>query len=234
MLHCILRPISVQVPGNMLAEMPKSPTFAIMMDRISFRAAGFVLFVSIGAASAAHAGDQARSIINSIDSKSMNELFEALPRQPDAALTNIMPVAPNKFRFLFIWPASNPLMTYDRVGRSFAERFAAFASQMQPLATGFCLPAPNIFFGTGTYGEEEVNIAYRDIEVHYQFGWQPPCEGRYIKAAEIEKLLAPQPFPGGLGALPRDNPNGPPAEPRAPEEGLKPFFSAPAPSQPLQ
>jgi hypothetical protein len=211
--------------------MANPPTFAIMMGPISFRAAGIVLFISLGAASAASAGDQARTIINSIDPKSMNELFEALPQQPDAALTNITPVSPNRFRFLFIWPTSNPLMTYDRVGRSFAERFATFASQMQPLATGFCLPAPNMFFGTATYGEEEVNVAYRDIEVHYQFGWQPPCEGRFIKAAEIEKLLAPQPFHGGFGALPPDNPNLPPAEP---EEGLKPFLSAPAPSQPLR
>jgi hypothetical protein len=232
--HCTLRPISVQVPRNMLAEMAKPPTFAIMMEQISFRAAGIVLVLSLGAASAASAGDQARTIINSIDPKSMNELFEALPHQPDAALTNIMPVSPNKFRFLFIWPASNPLMTYDRVGRSFAERFALFANQMQPLAIGFCLPAPNIFFGTTTYGEEEVNVAYRDIEVHYQFGWQPPCEGRYIKAAEIEQLFAPQRYHGGFGALPPDHPGVPPAEPRAPEEGLKPFLPAPAPARPLQ
>ena len=81
-------------------------------------------------------------------------------------------------------------MTYDRVGRSFAERFAAFAEQLRPLATGFCLPAANLFFGITTYGEEEVNVAYRDIEVRYQFGWQPACQGRYIQAAEIEQLMA--------------------------------------------
>jgi hypothetical protein len=164
----------------------------------------------------------------------MNELFEALPHQPDAALTNILPVSPNKFRFLFVWPASNPLMTYDRVGRSFAERFAMFASQMNPLAVGFCLPSQNLYFGTATYGEEEVNLAYRDIEVHYQFGWQPPCEGLYIKAAEIEKLLAQQTGHEGYAAPAPSRPDAAPPAPQTPEESLKPFLQAPASSPPLQ
>ncbi len=205
-----------------------------MMQHISYRIAGNVLFAWLFAVSGASAGDQAKSILNSIDPKSMNELFEALPQQPDAALTNILPISPNKFRFLFVWPASNPVMTYDRVGRSFAERFAAFAGQMQPLATGFCLPAPNLFFGTATYGEEDVNVAYRDIEVHYQFGWQPPCEGRYIRAAEIEQLLAQQTAHSGYGALSPVPPGVPPEEPPAPGEGLKPFLNTPPVAPPLQ
>ncbi len=130
----------------------------------------------------------------------MNELFEALPTQPDAALTNIVPVSPNKFRFLFIWPGSNPLMTYDRVGRGFTERFGSFANQLKPLAVGFCLPSQSLYFGTTTYGEDEVNVAYRDIEVHYEFGWQPPCAGRYIKAEEIDQLTQGQTYHGAYGA----------------------------------
>ncbi len=108
-----------------------------MMKHLPYKIPGMVLFAWLFAVSGALAGDQAKSIVNAIDPKSMNELFEALPRQPDAALTNILPISPNKFRFLFVWPAYNPVMTYDRVGRSFVERFAAFATQVQPLATGF-------------------------------------------------------------------------------------------------
>ena len=98
-----------------------------MMQNIPQKAAGAVISAWLCAVPAAWAGDQAKAIVNSLDPKSMNELFEALPAQPDAALTNIVPVSPNKFRFLFVWPGSNPLMTYDRVGLSFADRFAAFA-----------------------------------------------------------------------------------------------------------
>ncbi len=207
-----------------------------MIHQLTYKATGTALFAWLCAISGAWAGDQAKSILNSIDPKSMNELFEALPQQPDAALTNILPISPNKFRFIFVWPASNPLMTYDRVGRSFAERFAQFAGQMQPLATGYCLPAPNLFFGAAAYGEEEVNVAYRDIEVHYQFGWQPPCGGRYIKAAEIEHILAPRTGHEGYGAAAPGHPGGllPQEPPVQPEEGLKPFLNAPAATPPLQ
>jgi len=206
-----------------------------MMQHLSYKAAGTVLFAWLCAISGAWAGDQAKSVVNAIDPKSMNELFEAVPQQPDAALTNIMPISPNKFRFIFVWPASNPLMTYDRVGRSFAERFATFAAQMQPLATGFCLPSPNLFFGAANYGEEEVNVAYRDIEVYYQFGWQPPCGGRYIKAAEIAQLLGQQTYHGGYGVISPARPGAfPPQDPPPPEEGLKPFLHAPPAAQPLQ
>ena len=109
--------------------------------------------------------------------KEHERAFRGSAAQPDAALTNIVPVSPNKFRFLFVWPGSNPLMTYDRVGLSFADRFTAFANQLKPLASGFCLPSQSMYFGTTTYGEDEVNVAYRDIEVHYQFGWQPALRG---------------------------------------------------------
>lgn len=206
-----------------------------MMQNIPQKAAGAVISAWLCAVPAAWAGDQAKAIVNSLDPKSMNELFEALPAQPDAALTNIVPVSPNKFRFLFVWPGSNPLMTYDRVGLSFADRFTAFANQLKPLAFGFCLPSQSMYFGTTTYGEDEVNVAYRDIEVHYQFGWQRPCEGRYINAAEMDQLTSPQAHHGGYGmAVPAPSPALPAQEPPTPEEGLKPFIKAPAAAPPLQ
>ncbi len=167
--------------------------------------------------------------MNGLDSKSMNELFEAIPTQPDAALTSIAPLSPNKFRFLFVWPATNGLMTYDRVGRSFAERFAAFAAQLKPLAKGFCLTSHNMFFGSASYGEEEVNVAYRDIEVRYQFGWQAACTGRYITALELDRLgTIPHGFSGGYGAALPETPQIPSNEPSTPEDRLKPLLGAPA------
>lgn len=207
-----------------------------MMQDITQKAAVAAIYAALCAISPAWAGDQARSIVNSLDPKTLNELFEALPHQPDAALTNIVPLTPNKFRFLFIWPVSNPLMTYDRVGRSFVDRFVAFASQLQPLATGFCLPSETLFFGTTPYGDEEVNVAYRDIEVHYQFGWQPSCEGRYIKAAEIEELMSRPSLHSGYGAALPAAPSALPGQQEMvpPEEGLKPFLRAPATAPPVQ
>jgi hypothetical protein len=187
------------------------------------------LFASV---SAVAGGDQAKAIINALDPKSMNELFEVSRRQPDAALTNIAPVSANTFRFLFIWPAFNPTMTYDRVARSFAERFTAFAEQMKPLAIGFCLPSNNIYFGTAMYGEEEVNVAYRDIEVRYQFGRRAACSGRYISMADLEQSGRPQQSPGHSAAFPR-MPVSPPEQPANPEDGLKPFL-APPPNGPLE
>lgn len=182
--------------------------------------------------SGASAGDQAKAIVNALDPKSMNELFEVSHRQPDAALTNIAPVSANTFRFLFIWPASNPVMTYERVGRSFAERFAVFAEGLKQLATGFCLPAHTMSFGTATYGEEEVNVAYRDIEVRYLFGWEPSCSGRYVTMAEIEQSVAPTDASSGYStSMPLPAP--PAKQMTAPEEGLKPFLS-PHPSAPLE
>lgn len=188
-----------------------------------------VLSAGLCAFSPAWAGDQARSIVNSLDPKRMNELFAALPAQPDAALTNIVAVAPNKFRFFFIWPGSNPFMTYDRLGRSFADRFAALATQLKPLATGFCLPSEGLLLGTATYGEEAVKVAYRDIEVHYQFGWQQVCEGRYLKSAEVEQYMNHQSYLGGYGA-------GLPAQELPPPENmLKQAPTPPAPPpQPVQ
>ena len=154
----------------------------------------------------------------------MNELFEVARRQPDAALTNITPVSANTFRFLFIWPASNPTMTYDRVGRSFAERFAYFAEQWKLLAAGFCLSGANLAFGTTTYGEQEVNVAYRNIEVRYALGKQADCEGRYISLAEVEKTIKSSSASTDTALVPC---------PAAPEEGLKPFLN-PVPLAPSE
>lgn len=219
----------------MLTDMVRNPHIHGMMRHKSHRAIAAGFLACFSAISAASAGDQAKAILNSLDPKSMNELFDALPHQPDAALTNITPISPNKFRFLFIWPASNSLMTYDRVGRSFAERFTLFAGQLRPLATGFCLTSRNMFFGNAAYGEEDVNVAYRDIEVHYQFGWQGPCAGRYILASELEQIAAPAySYEGGYGAALPAAPGLPAKEPSSPEENLKPFLSAPADARPPQ
>ncbi len=200
-----------------------------MMRHKSYKAIAAVFFATLCAVSGALAGDQAKTIVNSIDPKSMNELFDALPQQPDAALTNITPTGPNKFRFLFIWPASNTSMTYDRVGRSFAERFIAFARQMNPIATGFCLNSRSTLFGTTTYGEQEVNVVYRDIEVRYPFGWQAPCPGRYISVSDLDKIAAHPTYGAGFTLGPPEQPS---KEPKPPEEGLKPFLSAPAAAPP--
>ena len=195
-----------------------------MIPKLTLKSFAAGLLALCGPVSVASAGDQAKEIVNSLDPKSMNDLFEVARRQPDAALTNITPVSANTFRFLFIWPASNPTMTYDRVGRSFAERFAYFAEQWKLLAAGFCLSGANLAFGTTTYGEQEVNIAYRNIEVRYAMGKQANCEGRYISLAEVEKTLKSSSASNGysIGSLPA-----------APEEGLKPFLN-PVPLAPSE
>jgi hypothetical protein len=194
-------------------------------------AAGLLAFWA--SISGALAGDQAKAIVNALDPKSMNELFEVSKRQPDAALTNIAPVSANTFRFLFVWPAFNQVMTYDRVARSFAERFTGFAEQMKLLATGFCLPSNTIYFGSAMYGGEEVNVAYRDIQVRYQFSQRATCTGRYISMSELEQSGKPsQPSGGYSAAFPRA-PASPPAQPVSPEEGLKPFLTPP-PNGPLE
>lgn len=199
-----------------------------MTRRLIPRTALAALLASLVGASHASAGDQAKAIINALDPKSMNELFEVAKHQPDAALTNISPVSANTFRFLFIWPASNPTMTYERVARSFAERFAAFAGQIKPLAIGFCLQSNSIYFGTAAYGEEEVNVAYRDVEVRYQFGRRTSCSGRYISLTELEEGGRPsQPGPGYSTALPRLS-TPPTEQPVNPEDGLKPLLTPPA------
>jgi hypothetical protein len=204
-----------------------------MLRQISIRAFSALLTLGISVC-AAKAGDQAKAIVNGLDPNSMNELFEVAKTQPDAALTNIAPVSANTFRFLFIWPASNTIMTYDRVGRSFAERFGLFADRVKLLVTGFCLPSRNMFFGTAMYGDQEVNVAYRDIQVRYQFGWQGACAGRYISASELEQSSARSQAPGTYGAstLPR-TPSSPPKPQLSPEEGLKPFLNR-VPSAPLE
>ena len=192
-----------------------------MIRQITFNGFAAGLLALCIPASGAFAGDQAKTIVNGLDPKSMNDLFEVARRQPDAALTNITPVSANTFRFLFIWPASNPAMTYDRVGRSFAERFAFFAEQWRLLAAGFCLSGPNLAFGTAPYGDKEVNVAYRNIEVRYAMGRQAPCDGRYLSMAEVERTLRPSAASNGysIGSLPS------PSQQIAPEEGLKPFLN---------
>ncbi len=202
-----------------------------MIRQQTFKAIGAgLLAMCVAIPEASVAGDQARAIVNSLDPKSMSELFEVARRQPDAALTNIAPVSANKFRFLFVWPASNPAMTYERVGRSFAERFAIFAEQWKLLAVGFCLPSSSLFFGTATYGDQEVNVAYRDIEVRYNLGLQAPCEGRYVSIAEIERTLKSAAAIDGysIGSV-----RSPSEQMTTPEEGLKPFLNPgqPAPSE---
>ncbi len=212
----------------MLTDRPLKRNITTMIRQITFKAFAAGLLTLCIPVSESAAGDQAKAIVNALDPKTMNELFEVARRQPDAALTNIAPVSANKFRFLFIWPASNPAMTYDRVGRSFAERFAYFASQWKLLAAGFCLPGPSLSFGTVTYGEEEVNIAYRDIEVRYAMGRQAPCEGRYISIADVERTSSPASNGYSIGSLP-----SPSEHLTAPEDGLKPFLNpgTPAPAE---
>ena len=111
----------------------------------------------------------------------------------------------------------------------------AFAGQMKPLAVGFCLTSRSMYYGSAAYGDEEVNIAYRDIEVRYSIGWQAPCAGRYLTASEIEQLALPPPPYGSYGAaLPRPPAASPKKPVSPPEESLKPFLSTPATRQPGQ
>jgi len=198
-----------------------------MMRHLSLRPAAAAFLGLFALHSPAFAGDQAKAIINSLDPKSMTELFEVSRRQPDAALTNITPVSANTFRFLFIWPASNPVMTYDRVGRSFAERFVGFSDQLKLLVRGYCLPTTHMFFGTASYGGEDVNVAYRDIQVRFRAGWQPDCAGRYISVQDVERLFTPPPLTGYGAALPyRPRPE----KKTTPDNDLKPFLNPPPPA----
>jgi hypothetical protein len=197
----------------------------MMTRHISFKKLAAGLLALSATVSSAVAGDQAKAIVNALDPKSMNELFEVSRRQPDAALTNIAPVSANKFRFLFIWPASNPMMTYDRVGRSFAERLTVFADQFKLLATGFCLPSRTMYFGTAPYGEQEVNVAYRDIEVRYEVGGRSSCPGRFISMTELGETRGPARASGGYGAAFPTNPYSPPQQQLTPEESLKPLLN---------
>jgi hypothetical protein len=202
-----------------------------MIRQISFKTFALsLLALAVPVLDARAGGDQAKAILNRLDSKSMNELFEISRRQPDAALTNIAPTTPNTFRFLFVWPSSSPMITYDRVVRSFGERFVGFADQMKLLAVGFCLPARNMYFGSAIYGEQEVNVAFRDFEVRYMFGWRPPCVGRYIPISEIEQTLASVTSRGYVATPPL--PEAPPPM-TTPEESLKPFLN-PKPDVPQE
>ena len=199
-----------------------------MIQPLRFKAFAAALLALCLPAQAAFAGEQAKDIVNSLDPKSMNELIEVSRTQPDAALTNIVPASANTFRFLFVWPASNPTMTFDRVERAFAERFALFAEQWKLLASGFCLSGSSLFFGTAPYGGQDVNIAYRNIELRYAMGTHLPCEGRYVSLAEVESSIRPSPALRGysIGALPLPSPQA------APQDGLKPFLNPNLPSPP--
>lgn len=215
----------------MLTQTPPKPQIKFMTRHFSFRAfaAGLVLFCA--PLHEARAGDQAKAIVNALEPRSVDELFEVSRRQPDAAMTSIAPTTPNTFRFLFVWPSSNPVMTYERVGQSFTERFAGFARELNLLAVGFCLPMHTLFFGTALFGEREVHIAYRDIEVRYLFGPRRPCAGRYISFAEIEAHMASTAPFAHLG--PPRIPGAPSKQMTAPEEGLQPFLNPP-PAAPLE
>jgi hypothetical protein len=217
--------LSNQMLTDKLANTTSHPMIE-RLPRILFTAA---LLLASSLCDAAFAGDQARTVLNSIDPNKLNELLEISKTQPDAALTNFAPISANKFRFLFVWPASNPLMTYERVGRTFVERLVQFADQMQLLADGFCLPARNMYYGVTEYGDEEINVAYRDIEVHYLFGWQTPCAGKYISVSDFDESLNALRNTPGYGALTQ---KAPPQQ-TTPQEGLKPFLN-PVPAAPLE
>lgn len=199
-----------------------------MIQPLRFKSFAATLLALCIPVSASFAGDQAKDIVNSLDPKSMNELLEVSRSQPDAALTNIVPASANTFRFLFVWPAANPAMTFDRVERAFAERFVSFADQWKLLASGFCLSGSSLFFGTAPYGGQDVNIAYRDIEIRYAMGLQPACRGRYVSLAEVENISKPSLALRGysIGALPLPSPQV------APQDGLKPFLNPNPPSPP--
>jgi len=161
----------------------------------------------------------AREILANVDAGAMRDLMEAARTQPDVALVNIMPVNDNKFRYVFIWPASNPMMSEDRVGRSFLDRFLQFAHNQRFLATGFCLTPDGMGLLSASYGDVEVNVAFRNIEVYRDFGWREPCTGKFVTAQEVEKQKAifdavkrnPLPLPPPPA---RDNPS----------DGLSPFL----------
>ncbi len=220
-----LRLISARIAVNMLTDRLLKRNIVPMIRQLTLKSFAASLLALCVPVSGAVAVDRAREIVNALDPKTMNELFEVARRQPDAALTNITPVSANMFRFLFVWPASNPTMTYDRVGRSFAERFAFFADQWKLLAAGFCLNGPNLAFGATAYGEEEVNVAYRDIEVRYAIGTQTHCDGKYLSMAEVEQAVKATAAPRGysIGSLPSQH---------TPQEGLKPFLTPPVSAPP--
>lgn len=204
-------------------------TSPAMIKPTRFKDFAAALLALCASAPDAFAGDPVRDIVNALDPRSMNELFDVARAQPDAALTNIVPASANTFRFLFVWPSSNPVMTYNRVERSFAERFAYFAEQWKLLATGFCLSGSSLSFGSAAYGEEMVNVAYRTIEVRYAMGPQVPCKGRYVSLAEVESSLNAAAAGGSrysVGPL-----TAPSQHLTAPQDGLKPFLN-PAPSAP--
>ncbi len=160
-----------------------------------------------------------RDILARIDAKAMRDLLDAAREQPDVALTNIIPVADNKFRYVFVWPAENTMMTEDRVGRSFLERFVQFASAQRYLANGFCLTPDGMGFVSATYGGAKVNLAFRDIEVYRDFGWREKCAGKFVTSEDVEKQKR-----AAEAAARRALPLPPPPARDAPSDGLSPFL----------
>lgn len=221
------------IRANSLTELPRDTNIALMINRNTFckGAATSVIALVIGS-SAAAAGEQAKAIINGVPPEIMNELLEQSRTEPDSAFAGITPISANKHRFIFIWPAANPIMTYEKVDRNFAKRLIVFAEQLKPLATGFCLPSKNMVFGTAEYGAAAINVAYRDIEVRYQFGFQPTCTGQYIAASELDRVLKPRTairYGAGLAQEPLPTPEGQGVAP----DPLKRFLGEP-PAQPTK
>jgi hypothetical protein len=210
----------------MLTESSPKPHITSMIRQFSIKTFAAGLLLLCAPLHEAGAGDQSKAIVNGLEARSVNELFEMSRRQPDAAMTSITPTTPNTFRFLFVWPSSNPVMTYERVGQSFVERFASFARELNLLAVGFCLPTHTLLFGTAFFGEREVRIAYRDIEVRYLAGLRRPCPGRYVTIAQIETHLASTAPFARLSR--RRLPGAPSEQMTVPEEGLRPFLNPPS------
>lgn len=178
----------------------------------------WALFVAPLAIAPAHSQAQSatvRDILARIDPKALRELLDTAKEKPDVALTNIVPTEDNKFRYVFVWSAGNA-MTEERIGRSFLERFLQFASKQRYLATGYCLTPNGMGLVTATYDQEKINLAFRDIEVHRDFGWREKCAGKFITAAELEA----QKNMANRRALPLP----PPPARENPSDGLSPFL----------
>jgi hypothetical protein len=129
-----------------------------------------------------------RDTLDRVDPAAMRQLLAQAKDQPDVALTNIVPVEDNKFRFIFIWPAEYTMMTEDRINRSFAQRFLQFTTSQEFLATGYCLTPSGIGFLASTYGDQKVNMAYREIEVYREIGWRDHCRGKLVTSAQLAEL----------------------------------------------
>jgi hypothetical protein len=158
-----------------------------------------------------------RDTLERIDPAAMRQLLDQAKDQPDVALTNIVPVEDNKFRFIFIWPAEYTMMTEDRINRSFAQRFLQFTSSQEFLATGYCLTPQGLGFLTSTYGDQKVNMAFREIEVYREIGWRDHCRGKLVTSTQLAELKREK-----EAATSRMLPLPPTGE--APGDGVSPFL----------